>query len=258
MFGNFFLSKAERSIRNADLDKAVGYLSIISNPKSTNELVKNTSVALNTLIKSLEPKRQSALIKHLYSDSTFDSKFGKTFSIPHDKSFREMCFHFFGMDENWKLGRNLMGGLMVHSPEYPTYFIPAFTQAEATGSAGELKKGEIPRGLITGGLEGVAVGALVSGKFIKPKEMGPYIFLGAALQLLSSTLFPWLGEKSGRFLYNRKMAKRGLLPAKVSDKNPIKTVKKNTTAQIGPKKDSSQKFTGKSPYSHTYSTGMRI
>ncbi|MFA7658351.1 MAG: hypothetical protein WCY19_02855 [Candidatus Gastranaerophilaceae bacterium] len=121
------------------------------------------------------------------------------------KSLKEVFYTFFGMNKDWKLGRNVLGFFMVHCPEYPTYFIPTFTQAKATGDAGHLKKGEGPRGLITGGLEGVAVGALVSGEFLKPREMVPYIILGAGLQFFSSKFFPWIAEKMGRHIYKKRL-----------------------------------------------------
>ena len=96
---------------------------------------------------------------------------------------------------------------MVHSPEYPTYFIPAFTQAKANGDAGDLKKGEGVRGIITGCMEGIAVGAIVSGKSFKMKEMAPYMACGAALQYFSCKVFPLLGEKCGKIIYKNNLAK---------------------------------------------------
>lgn len=154
---------------------------------------------------------KEALKKDIFSEDAKAAakleKIGKHDFAHHSK---EMIFNFFGMNHNWSLGRNLLGGLMVHCPEYPTYFIPAFTQAKATGEATELKKGEGPRGIITGGLEGIAVGALVSGEMLRPREMGPYILLGAGLQLFSSKVFPWLGEKLGRQIYLRRQAEMKL------------------------------------------------
>lgn len=197
-----FLEKAESKIRNDNLDNATKYLAIMSDhTKSKNEITE-ASINYNNLFKNATPERREALKRKTCSDAILDSKNGKDFKLPESKNAKEIIFHFFGMDENWPIGRSLLGGFLVHSPEYPTYFIPAFTQAKATGDAKDLKKGEGPRGLITGGLEGVAVGALVSGKNIwNPREMLPYIVLGAALQLFSSKVFPWIGEKTGRLVY---------------------------------------------------------
>lgn len=141
----------------------------------------------------------------------------KIADIKSDKGPKDIFYNFFGMDETWPLWRNVMGLVMVHSPEYPTYFIPAYTQSKATGEAGDLKKGEGPRGLITGGLEGIAVGALVSGRKLKFKEMVPYIGLGMGLQMISCTVFPWLGEKMGRNIYNKNNPSEALnTPSKVT------------------------------------------
>lgn len=173
------------------------------------------------------------------------------------KSPKEIFYHFFGMNEAWPIGRNLLGGLMVHSPEWPTYFIPAYTQAKATGDASDLKKGEGPRGLITGGLEGIAVGALVSGRLLKPKEMGPYIILGAALQLFSSKLFPWIGEKMGQAYYKRNglqaLATNALKTIEPTNVNPVKNNLKpvqNPVAQ--------NPATFKPVYSPAPSVGMKV
>lgn len=253
---NMFLSKAEREVRNKNLGDAAEHLAIITDPNKSKDIVQAASLKLNELIKGLNPERKKALIKSIPSDSILDSEHGKDFKLPENASFKEIVFHFFGMDKNWKLGRNLAGGFMVHAPEYPTYFIPAFTQARATGDATEMKKGEGPRGIITGMLEGVAIGALVSGRAIKPAEWIPYIFLGAALQLFSSKVFPWLGEKMGRQLYLRRqesnkseMAKSELQNPDVS--NPVKESVKST------QKPETPAFKGRYLYNN-YSTGLRI
>ena len=152
------------------------------------------------------------------------------------KTIIEIFYDFFGMDKTWSLKRNLLGGFLVHSPEYPTYFIPAFTQAKATGDAHELKKGEGPRGLLTGALEGLAVGALVSGEKFNKKHIFVCVLLGMSLQFLSSKVFPWLGEKIGRQEYknnlkaNQKNSAQNLPnpenPTKpLAKANPISTIK---------------------------------
>lgn len=167
-------------------------------PEKLGDIVKD--------ILKKSPIKDPEALKSIFTQDVVDFvKKNKLAPVETKKTFNDLLFNFFGMNEHWSFGRNLLGGFMVHCPEYPTYFIPAYTQAKSTGDAKDLKKGEGPRGLITGGLEGIAVGALVSGEFLKPREMGPYIILGAALQLFSSTVFPWLGEKMGRQIYNKKM-----------------------------------------------------
>lgn len=250
-----FLSKAERKVRNNDLAEAAKHLAIITDHNKSKDVVQGASIKLNELIKGLSPERRKALIKSIPSDSIFDSKHGKDFKLPENANFKEIVFHFFGMDKNWPLWRNLLGGFMVHAPEYPTYFIPAFTQAKATGDAKDLKKGEGPRGIITGMLEGVAIGALVSGRAIKPAEWIPYIVLGAALQLFSSKVFPWLGEKMGQQLYHKKAASNSQ-KAEINtfdNQNPVKE-----TTQSVKKPDSKQAFKGRNLYNNYPMGNLKI
>lgn len=176
----------------------------VNNVKRLKDIALDSYEALisKPSYKSLTKEQQESVLKDLYTDDVKEilKKENKS-GFEKSKNWKDIIFHFFAMDENWPIGRCLLGAFMVHLPEYPTYIIPAFTQAKATGEAKELKKGEGIRGLLTGGLEGVAIGALVSGKNIKVKEMGPYILLGASLQLFSSKVFPWVGEKIGRSMY---------------------------------------------------------
>lgn len=173
--------------------------------KTITDLVSSDSPVIKKIIN--DPDLKKAFFTQDVLDSDEFSKVVKNNKTA--KSPTEIFLNFFGMNENWPIWRSMLGGALVHSPEYPTYFIPAYTQAKATGDAGELKKGEGPRGLITGGLEGLAVGALVSGKNLKPREMVPYVILGAGLQYISSKFFPWLGEKWGRAIYLRNLSKNG-------------------------------------------------
>lgn len=230
-----------------------------------NENIKKIAPGISNFIKSTDIYKNAsdagkkALVKICTSDAIHEVfRTAKIEGFQPSKGSKEIFYNFFGMNENWKWGRNIAGMIMVHCPEYPTYFIPSFSQAKATGSAGHIKNGEMARGLITGGLEGIAVGGLVSGAKIKPREMVPYMILGAALQLLSSVLFPWLGEKSGRILYNKKMAKNGLNAAKSESQNPIKLSEQETKTQVGAKKNEVPKFAGKTPYSNIYSSGLKI
>lgn len=249
----FFLPKAEQeankvNLRNA-IDKVLKYIDGHTNPGKITEAEK------------------IALKKYVFDDDmkNINSKLEKNNDNRWDKT-KSIVQNFFGMNDNWSFWRNIGGGLMVHGPEYPTYFIPAYTQAKATGEASDLKKGEGPRGLITGGLEGVAVGALVSGGKIRWRtEMGPYILLGAGLQYFSSKFFPWLGEKMGREVYFRNMEKKGLIISKEQLKE-LKALKaksekhgKVKTAK-GVKKPNENNTTinPKPAYAYPKSGGMKI
>ncbi len=156
-------------------------------------------------------------IKNIFSQDAWEViRKNKLAKMDDHKGAKEVFYNFFGMNENWKWGRNIGGLIMVHCPEYPTYFIPTYSQTSQTGNPGHVKNGEKFRGVLTGGLEGLAVGALVSGEKLKGREMVPYIILGAVLQLISSTLFPWLGEIVGKRVYKDKVAKGKIDPNNVS------------------------------------------
>lgn len=158
-------------------------------------------------------QKQAEMLNTLLSQDAIEViKEKKLLNLSETKSLKDISMHFFGMNSLWKNPRNIAGFFMVHAPEYPTYTIPAYTQAKETGDAKALKKGEGARGLITGALEGVAVGALVSGAKLRVKEMIPYMILGAGLQYFSSKFFPWIAEKAGRVAYNKKMKKLGFNP----------------------------------------------
>lgn len=213
------------------------------------------SLKNSKFFKSLGKVEQETLRKRVFSEDLQEVlRETKVEGFEANKNAKEIFYHFFGMNENWKWGRNIAGMIMVHSPEYPTYFIPTYTQTSQTGNPGHVKKGEIPRGLITGGLEGVAIGALVSGAKLKPKEMVPYIILGAALQFLSSTLFPWLGEKVGRGVYRRRVASGKINPEEQSVPQK-KEIAKDLEKPQAPVKPS---FSGSNPCRTFRSSGLRI
>lgn len=217
--------------------------------------VKTIDIIANKALEAIEnfpefkvlSKNEQKVVKN----STFSEDVKENFisnkknGFEHSKNIKEICFHFFGMNDNWPIWRNLLGGLMVHAPEYPTYFIPAYTQAKATGNADDLKKGEGPRGLITGGLEGLAVGALVSGRFLKAKEMLPYVLLGMGLQFFSSKVFPWIGEKAGCYAYRNNLQQKfeNLIPGLDNIQQPEQEV---TLQNIAINKYSQKPY---SPYS---------
>lgn len=191
----FFLKESEQ-LRNAEHTKIIA-------PKLLKYLEALKEYAL------LGKEEQRVLRKSLFSEDAREVlKENNNPDFQSKKSWKELLFNFFGMNDHWPLKRNLLGAFMVHCPEYPTYFIPAYSQAKAKGEAQDLKKGEGYRGAIVGGLEGVAVGALVSGKKLKFGEMIPYILLGMGLQYFSSKVFPWLGEKLGRMVYERNLNKK--------------------------------------------------
>jgi hypothetical protein len=156
-------------------------------------------------------------MKSIFSSDTLDIiEKHKLAEINATKGLKEVFYNFFGMNKHWHLGRNITGMLMVHSPEYPTYFIPTYTQTKETGNSGYIKKNEGVRGALSGALEGIAIGALVSGEKLKPREMLPYIILGAALQYTSAKFFPWLGEKIGLYMYNLKSNKINPPPSNIN------------------------------------------
>lgn len=215
-------------------------------------LNKETVGVLGTVVNAM-PKKSQELMRDIFSQDALEViKNDKMYDVKTTKNLKEIFFNFFGMNKNWKLGRNIGGMFMVHCPEYPTYFIPSFSQSKDTGEASHVKKGEIPRGLITGGLEGIAVGALVSGEKLRGKEMIPYVFLGAGLQLISCTLFPWLGEKCGKYLYNKKMIKQGLNP------NSKPEIQPETKTNVGGKDSAKTSFSGQNAYPKIYSGSLRI
>jgi len=121
---------------------------------------------------------------------------------------------FLSIDKKGKLNRNILGAILVLLPEMPAYFIPAYSEAKATGDAKNIKKGEGLRGLLTGALEGLAVGAIVStvdkaaesgikdaAKKLNFKRIFPFVVVAAAVQFVSSKVFPVIGEKIGRAVY---------------------------------------------------------
>lgn len=118
--------------------------------------------------------------------------------------FKEVANKFFSTDKTWTWTRNILGAAMVYAPEIPAYFIPSYTQAKKTGCAKDLKHGEGIRGILTGGLEGMAVGAIVSGKDMKFSKIAPFIVFGAAIQFMSSLILPKIGERVGAFAYNKR------------------------------------------------------
>ncbi len=140
------------------------------------------------------------------------------------KNFKKILFEFFGMNEGWHWKRNLLGILMVHALECPTYFLPAYNQAKATGDAKILKKGEGIRGLLTGMLDGLAIGALVSGAKIRLKEIVPFIIIGGATQYIAAKFLPWIAENAGRQTYLKTQKKSILKQTADISKNQIKPV----------------------------------
>ena len=165
--------------------------------------------------------------------------------------FKKIAYDFLAMDKSWSAGRNILGALMVDLPEWPAYFIPSFTQAKNTGDAKNLKKGEGIRGLLTGGLEGLAVGALISGEKLNAKKLGMCIAFGAGMQFISSKIFPIIGEKIGSLIYHKNLAKNKEIA------NPtIATAENITTTTVKQPLNNEQKLL-QSPYSQK-SPGLKV
>lgn len=246
-----------------------------------NKILDQISVELlncvndSTIYKNLCKEDQKVLKKRVFSDDLKNIYIKKELGgFEPSKTRGEIFYNFFGMNKNWKTGRNILGLVMVHCPEYPTYFIPTYSQTSQTGNPGHVKKGEKIRGLLTGGLEGLAVGALVSGEKLKGREMVPYIALGAGLQLLSSLLFPWLGEIVGKRVYKNRVASGKIVPGASFQKKFDQSIGVNEVQKTPPdipvKLDNPLKpvnpdnphppptFSGRIPYNNIYSCRLKI
>lgn len=248
-------------IKKFNADKKSRNIALKDNTRNLlYNLLPGLKDAKNPLDFIIDDKQKHALGTLLSQNALEKIEKHKMINLKDKKSLKEMFYHFFGMDEHWPIWRNLLGGFMVHSPEYPTYFIPAFTQASATGEAKDLKKGEGFRGILTGALEGIAVGALVSGRRLKFSEMGPYILMGAGLQYFSSKFFPWIGEKMGRQVYNNKKLLNFVSPdEKIAVKLPED---ENSSSGQDKPNVSKPEFSGKNlyknPYKNTYGGNLKI
>lgn len=135
---------------------------------------------------------------------TFPSQLKNLLKDSH-QMLHNTAYKYLGMvDKPNYLRRNIIGAFLVTLPEVPTYFIPAFTQAKATGTAKDIKKNEGARGLLTGSLEGLAVGAIVGNEQLCFESAIPFMLFGAAMQFVSSKVFPIVGESLGKLLYKGK------------------------------------------------------
>lgn len=165
---------------------------------------------LETMINSASKQDYKAVKSWLNDDALDVINKNKLAGVEHDapkcfsESFKKVVGKFFSINEKWSWKRNLFGAFLVYCPEIPAYFIPSYTQSKKTGTAKDLKHGEGIRGLVTGGLEGLAVGAIVSGKEMTTGKIAPYFVLGAVLQFMSSLILPKVGEKVGTFVYNKR------------------------------------------------------
>lgn len=119
--------------------------------------------------------------------------------------FKFAAYKYLGLtDKPDYLSKNMLAAFLVLLPEIPTYFIPAFSEAKANGNAKDVKKGEGYRGLLTGGLEGLAVSAIIAKGQFRKANIIPLVIFGSLMQFVSSKLFPIIGEKVGQFLYTGK------------------------------------------------------
>jgi len=206
----------------------------IDKQKLAESIKSATDVMYKTLseskfFKSLNNEEKYKVIKGTFSDNGQDNLQKNNHFNPMSK-IGDLWKNYFGMDESWSFGRNALAFMLVQLPEVPAYFIPAYTQAKNAGDAKALKKGEGYRGLMSGALEGLAVGAIVSGKNMKfGKEMIPYVCIGASMQFLSSKIFPWVGEKFGSLQYVKKASKAALnanMTSQQLEKVPVTTQQK--------------------------------
>lgn len=168
--------------------------------------------------------------------------------------FKNVFNEFFSTKKEWTMRRNIIGAFLVYLPEIPAYFIPSYTQSKKTGSAKDLKHGEGIRGLITGALEGVAVGAIVSKKDIKFEKIVPFAIFGAAVQFMSSMILPRIGEKVGTFVYNkRKYAEKleEIVDIPFSGEQTQQT-------QLATPNVNKTPFKGLMPYNKSYSGNLKI
>lgn len=246
-----FWNKATKEANNLRIaNKALALLR--KEMPELDKLIINGGKSIDFKFKPEEIKEMKKLLNSEAIDRMLEKKLIKFEST---KSIKEIFYNFLGMNEDWHVGRNILGGFMVHAPEYPTYIIPAYTQAKATGDASSLKRGEGPRGLITGMLEGVAVGALVSGKKLNPKEMGPYILLGAGMQLFSATVFPWLGEKIGQYEYRKNNPTKDVKSA--SAKLDVVS-KSDAVKSVDTQKANTQTFKAQNVYPINQTSGLKV
>jgi len=167
--------------------------------------------------------------------------------------FKDVFNEFFSTKKQWTMRRNIIGALLVYIPEIPAYFIPSYTQAKQTGNAKDLKKGEGIRGLVTGGLEGMAVGAIVSKETIKVGKLIPFAIFGAAVQFMSSMLLPRVGEKVGKYVYNKRAYAN-----KIDGAIEIPLGSEPMQTQLTTPNSNSPQFKGKMPYSRISGTSLRI
>lgn len=178
-------------------------------------------------------EEQIKQIKLVFSEEVLEEiKKHKLANLDSTKTLKEVFYYYFGMGENWHFSRNLLGMFLVQLPEYPSYLIPSYTQAKATGNATILKKTEGIRGVFTGCLEGIAVGALFSGERLKPKEMVPFIALGIAMQYISSKVFPFIAEKVGKRVYESNLKTGADVSFTGLPKRPELIKKQTTPGQI--------------------------
>jgi len=113
----------------------------------------------------------------------------------------------FGIDPTKNLTRNAVATILVMAPNIPTYFIPSYSEAVKTGSAKNVKKNEGLRGILTGGMDGAAAGALTAiGQKITFKRIAVFTALGMVIDWVASKVLSNMGKSVGITIYrkNRK------------------------------------------------------
>ena len=120
--------------------------------------------------------------------------------------------------------RNAIAAALTFAPNIPSYVIPAYSQASKTGDAENIEKLEGIRGVLTGGLDGAAIGALTARKNgLTAQRIGIFIGIGALLDYISSTILPPLGERLGKKVYQLKQDKNKTDETKPVQENSLKT-----------------------------------
>lgn len=220
-------------------------------------LIKAESDSLKIAAKAIQ-EHGGCIKQKFFSDEAWATIKGLKLDASESGDFfskaKQVVGKFFSIDEGWSWKRNLLGAFLVYLPEIPAYFIPSYTQAKNTGGAKDLKHGEGIRGLITGALEGLAVGAIVSGKKMSFEKIAPFALFGAVVQLFSSLTLPIIGEKVGAFAYNKRKYAEKL--EEIID-IPFTGDQTQPTQLANPNSNQPQ-FKGAMPYAKPYSGSLKI
>lgn len=124
---------------------------------------------------------------------------------------RSTLHEAYGIAEKTPLRKNAIAATICYLPCIPNYMIPAYSQTVETGSAKGVKKREGLRGILTGALDGAAIGAITArGMKLTFKRVAVFAAVMACADYISSKFLPILGEKLGKMVYNMKQKKNKL------------------------------------------------